>query len=1266
MPGAPLHAHLSHQTVNFVDPNVFETANAGFAQAMYEEFLRDPAAVGPEWRRLFESGVVGERPSPNGQAVGRPAGQEVAGTSAHPEGATASKPPAPSEATARPPDRPTAAPLPAGASPIKGPAAKLVANMEQSLTVPTATTFRVVPVGVLGERRRRLNGGLQAAGRREKISFTHLIAWALVQATKLHPVMGHTLIKQDGTPYRVQPEGMGLGLAVDVQRKDGSRGLVVPVIQRAETMDFAAFHAAYESAVDKARNNRLMPDDFAGATMTLTNPGGLGTVASVPRLMAGQGSIIAVGAIGYPVEFSAVSEERLREFGISKVMTVTSTYDHRVIQGAESGSFLATVDALLQGDEGFYDLVEESLQLAAESYRVVKAAPVAQREAAAGPIAPDMLYHVAAAMALVKAFRMHGHLAAELDPLGTPPIGDPALDPIPLGLTPEVMTAIPSKVLRIAVPGRTLAESLPYLQATYCGTMAYEIEHISTHEERVWLREKIESGAYRQPLPAEERRALLRRLTAVEALEKFLHKAYLGQKRFSIEGVDMLVPMLDLTIERAAESGARDVVIGMAHRGRLNVLAHTVGRPYETIFAEFEGGRQVEGGQLTPEGGTGDVKYHHGAEGAYVTSGGKAITVSLSPNPSHLEFVSPVVDGRARAKQTQRRGREAHHDPSAALPVTIHGDAAFAGQGVVAETLNLGALKGYRTGGTLHVITNNQVGFTTDMEDARSTRYASDLAKGFDIPIIHVNADDPEACLSAARLSMAYRDRFHQDVLIDLVGYRRHGHNEGDEPAYTQPVMYERIRALPTVRERYARTLVEAGVLTEEESRGEAEQAYQRLVDIQQAFKASTGRTVTKEREVRLSGAGQEVETALAPEFIRSLNEQLLSWPEGFTVHPKLGKQLERRRAALTEGGIDWAHAEALALASLLTEGVPLRVTGQDTERGTFSQRHLVLHDAKTGRSWAPIQKLPGALAPLELHNSPLSELATLGFEYGYSAAAPEVLVLWEAQFGDFINGAQVIVDQFLSAGLSKWGLTTRLTLLLPHGYEGQGPEHSSARLERFLQLAAEGNLRVANPTTPGQYFHLLRRQARRTRQRPLVVMTPKSLLRLPQANSRLEDLATGTWRPVLDDPAMQGDARGADRLVLCSGKIYYDLLAEAGKMGEGRPAIVRLEQLYSFPWSEMRAVLDRYQKLEQLVWVQEEPRNMGAWTYVEPKLRELAPEGVDVVYVGRPERASPAEGYPAAHAAEQSRIIREALGAGQRGGPDPLPTVAAAGDAKG
>jgi multifunctional 2-oxoglutarate metabolism enzyme len=746
-----------------------------------------------------------------------------------------------------------------------------------------------------------------------------------------------------------------------------------------------------------------------------------------------------------------------------------------------------------------------------------------------------------------------------------------------------------------------------------------------------------------------------------------LHKAYLGQKRFSIEGVDLLVPMLDLTIESAAESGARDVVIGMAHRGRLNVLAHTVGRPYETIFAEFEGGDKVGAEDPTADRGTGDVKYHHGAEGAYKTAKGKSVTVNLSPNPSHLEYVAPVVDGRARAKQTQRRGREPHHDPTAALPVAIHGDAAFAGQGVVAETLNLGALKGYRTGGTLHIITNNQVGFTTDMDDARSTRYASDLAKGFDIPIVHVNADDAEACLAAVRLSMAYRERFHQDVVIDLVGYRRHGHNEGDEPAYTQPLMYDRIKNLPTVRQLYARTLIQSGTISQEEADQQAEAAYQRLVEIQQAFKSSRNNAPAQERPVRLSGPGQDVDTSLSVDAIRALNGQLHSWPDGFSVHPKLRKQLERRRTALDpDGTIEWAHAEALALGSLLTEGIPVRFTGQDTERGTFSQRHLVLHDVKTGTALAPIRNLPGALAPMELHNSPLSELATLGFEYGYSVAAPETLVLWEAQFGDFINAAQVIVDQFIAAGLAKWGLTTRLTLLLPHGYEGQGPEHSNARMARFLHLAAEGNIRIVNCTTPAQYFHLLRRQAKRSRQRPLVVFTPKSLLRHPLATSRLEDLATGRFQAVVDDPFFSNAPERAKRLLMCSGKVYYDLLPEAEKLGDDRPAIVRLEQLYTFPWNELREVLPRYRNAAELIWVQEEPLNTGAWRYLEAKLRELVAEGhsMEVRYVGRPERASPAEGYPAAHLAEQARIVREALGSGSpKAG---LSTATKAGEAQG
>jgi len=1228
-----------------VDVNMFETANAGFAQAMYEEYLRDPASVSEEWRRFFAGGATGLGPEFEGNghpSVAAPGPAAAAG----PERATAPVTETATEAPARPRAEP-----PPGATPITGPAARLVANMNESRSIPTATSFRELPVSLLEARRRELNSALRAAGRSEKVSFTHLIGYAIARAAERLPVMTAAYLEVDGAPYRVASGAVHLGIAVDVERKDGSRGLVVPVIRDAQARSFADFHATYESLVEKARGNKLLPDAFAGANMTLTNPGGIGTVASVPRLMAGQGCIIAVGAITYPAAFADLSDDRLRELGIAKVMTATSTYDHRVIQGAESGEFLRTLDNLLQGDDHFYENAFASLGLTAPA---APAAPegAAQRasRALSTPVREGQadLYHVAAAMALVKAHRTHGHLAARLDPLGSEPIGDPALDPIPLGLTPEVMVAIPKSVLRISTPGDSLADALPRLQEAYCGTMAYELEHISNHGERVWFRQMIETGEHRKPLTAEEQHWLHQRLIEVEALERFLHKAYLGQKRFSIEGVDLLVPMLDMLIELASQQGAREVVIGMAHRGRLNVLAHTVGRPYESIFAEFEGGRHAEGGTLTPEDGTGDVKYHHGAEGAYRTRNGKVVTVTLSPNPSHLEFVGPVVDGRARAEQTTRKGREPHQDPSTAVPVIIHGDAAFIGQGVVSETLNLGALKGYRTGGTIHIITNNQVGFTTDMVDSRSTRHASDLAKGFDIPIIHVNADDAEACLAAVRLSLMYREKFHEDVLIDLVGYRRHGHNEGDEPAYTQPRMYERIRTLPTVRQQYAALLARRSVLSAEAGEQAYQTGYQRLVDIQQAFKASMGkpRAADTERRVSDRSSGIEPETAVPEELLRALNEQLLALPDGFTPNPKLMKQLERRRTVLgPEGGIEWAHAEALALASLLVEGVPIRLTGQDTERGTFSQRHLVLHDGETGAKYAPIRHLAGAQATMELHNSPLSELATLGFEYGYSAAAPETLVLWEAQFGDFVNGAQIIVDQFIVSGLSKWGLTTRLTLLLPHGYEGQGPEHSSARLERFLQLCAEGNIRVANPTTPAQYFHLLRRQAKRSRQRPLVIMTPKSLLRLPQASSRLADLQAGRFQPVLDDPIAAEHRDQIRRLVLCSGKVYYELQAGLAGADRSRIAVVRLEQLYSFPAEELTALLRSYPSLSEVVWTQEEPRNMGAWNYLEARLRAILPEGLTLRYTGRPERASPAEGYPAAHAAEQKRIVEEALG---------------------
>jgi 2-oxoglutarate dehydrogenase E1 component len=867
----------------------------------------------------------------------------------------------------------------------------------------------------------------------------------------------------------------------------------------------------------------------------------------------------------------------------------------------------------------------------------------APSEAPPAPPAVDeeLLGGVAAAMALVKAIRMHGHLAARLDPLGSEPVGDPALEPERLEpeLTPELQARIPAKLLRVHVPGETLADVLPRLREIYCGTSAYEIEHISDHEQRVWLRAAIESGRYRQPLDREEKRRLLERLTEVEGFERYLRRAFLGQKQFSIEGLDVLVPMLDEAIEHAAEEGAHEVVLGMAHRGRLNVLAHVLGRPYESILREFEGERTLEAVASDPEGGTGDVKYHLGAEGARSTAAGE-ITLTLASNPSHLEAVDPVVEGRTRAEQTDRSSRAGYHDSSVAMPVLIHGDASFPAQGIVAETLNLAD----STGGTLHLIANNQIGFTTDPADGRSTRYSSDLAKGFDFPIVHVNADDAEAALAAIRLAMAFRRRFCTDVVIDLVGYRRYGHNEQDEAAYTQPLMAARIERQPSVREQYAQALVEEGALGQDVVDQLSAQVEARLKEAHERLKATFGEAmpaVAYEGRIPAS-AEAEIITAVDPERLRQLNEELLTVPDGFTVNPKLAKQLERRRSTLDQGGIDWGQAEELAFATLLVEGIPIRLTGQDTERGTFSHRHLVLHDAENGEVYTPVQSLREASSAFEVHNSPLSEAACVGFEYGYSVAAPETLVCWEAQFGDFVNGAQVAVDQFIVSGLSKWGQTSRLTLLLPHGYEGNGPEHSSARLERFLQLAAQENIRVANCTTAGQYFHLLRRQALDPSARPLIVMTPKGLLRLKEASSTLADLAESSFRPVLPDPNAARDS--VRRLVLCSGKVYYDLV---GHELRGEPdwiAIGRLEQLYPFPVAAAGELVRSYPRLDELVWVQEEPQNMGAWRAIRHRLEETLPEGVKLRYAGRPWRASPSEGYPTAHLREQDRILREAL----------------------
>jgi multifunctional 2-oxoglutarate metabolism enzyme len=1133
---------------------------------------------------------------------------------------------------------------------MKGAAAMLARYMDESRSIPTATSFRTLMVTALEGRRREL----KAAGR--KVSFTHLIAYAIAQAATEMDTMTHHFAEIEGKPYRVDDGQVNLGLAVDVQKKDGTRTLMVPVIRDAGAMSFEGFLASYDALVEKARTNTLTADDLVGANITLTNPGGIGTVASVPRLINGQGTIVATGSIAYPVGLGAIGER----LGAEKVMTMTSTYDHRVIQGAESGRFLALIEGRLQGEHDFYEGVFASLGVEigpAPSLPVpAQSAPVSVPPQASAPD-EQMLQAVQAASTLLHRFRSHGHLAARLDPLGSEPEGEPQLDPETAGLTPQVMAQIPARILRMYVPGETLAEALPHLRQTYCGTIAYEIEHISSHKQRVWLREQIESGTFRQPLGPEQRTALLKRLIEVDALERFMHKAYLGQHQFSIEGLDMTVPMLDELIQLAAGIGGQEVVVGMAHRGRLNVLAHNLGRPYDTIFAEFEGASTLEAVTTIPQGGTGDVKYHHGTQGSYALPDGGTIRVNLESNPSHLEYVSPVVEGATRAAQTSRNGPRAHQDTNAAVPIVIHGDASFPAQGVVAETLNLQALDGYQVGGTVHLIMNNQIGFTTDPDDARSTRWASDLAKGFDVPIIHVNADDVTACMSAVQLAFAFRQEFGHDVLIDLIGYRRFGHNESDEPAYTQPEMYAKIKTKKRVYELWAEQLVTDGVVSREDVERLGQEVWDNLTILHQRLKARIAAAAAEGAVSQGTGEYQldrspspEVDTAVAAARVRELGLELLRTPEEFTVHTKLVKQLERRRDALGEGNtearIDWAHAEALAFASLLTEGTPVRLTGQDTERGTFSQRHLVLHDAKTGRAFCPIQSLPEALAPMELHNSPLSELACMGFEYGYSQEAPETLVLWEAQFGDFVNSAQVIVDQFISSGLAKWGQTSRLTLLLPHGYEGSGPEHSSARLERFLALAAEGNMRVANLTTPAQYFHLLRRQALIAKQRPLVIMTPKSLLRLPQASNTVEDLAEGSrFEPVLADPGVVDES--VTRLVLCTGKIYYDLAGHSDRQGNDGVAIGRVELLYPFPERNIRDLLARYPKLQEVVWAQEEPRNMGARAHMFPRLMQIMPENIHFGYVGRPERASPGEGYPASHIIEQSRIVRTALDLG-------------------
>ncbi|WP_296666164.1 multifunctional oxoglutarate decarboxylase/oxoglutarate dehydrogenase thiamine pyrophosphate-binding subunit/dihydrolipoyllysine-residue succinyltransferase subunit, partial [Demequina sp.] len=1117
-----------------------------------------------------------------------------------------------------------------GVTRLRGPAARVVENMEASLAVPTATSVRTIPSKLIMDNRVVINNHL-ARTRGGKVSFTHLIGFAIVEALAEFPAMNVAYTLEDGKPAMLTPAGVNLGLAIDLARPDGSRQLLVPSIKGADHMDFIEFWNAYEDMVRRARSGALQAADFQGTTITLTNPGTLGTVHSVPRLMGGQGSIIGVGSMDYPAEFQGAAEETVSRMGVSKVMTLTSTYDHRVIQGAQSGEFLGLVHRKLLGLDGFYDRVFVSMRVPYEPVRWVQDAATDPATEAAKPARIAELIH---------AYRSRGHLMADVDPLSSRPRKHPDLDVQTHGLTLWDLDRTYETGGFASRNNWRMREVLSRLRDAYCRTIGLEYMHIADREQRSFFQDHLEHG-YTKP-SREEHLRILNRLNAAEAFEAFLQTKYVGQKRFSLEGGESLIPLLDSVMSAAAESGVHEVCIGMAHRGRLNVLANLAGKSYGQIFSEFEG-TAVPGSVQ----GSGDVKYHLGTEGTFTAESGATTRVYLAGNPSHLEAVNPVLEGIVRAK-LDALGADPATDGYPVLPILIHGDAAFAGQGVVQETLNMSMLKGYRTGGTVHVIINNQVGFTTGPENSRSTRYCTDIAKGFQIPIFHVNGDDPEACVRAARLAFEYRERFGRDVIVDMVCYRRRGHNEGDDPSMTQPRMYDLIEAKRSVRHLYTESLIRRGDITTEEAESVSKDYLAQLervfIETRDGFKPRADAESISGLELpssQSSDAGVMVgwRTSVAASQIERIGKAHVRPPEGFTVHPKLAKLLEKREQMSHEGGIDWGYGEILAFGTLLQEGVPVRMSGQDSRRGTFVQRHAVYHDRSTGAEWTPLLYLASDQGRLHIYDSSLSEYAVLGFEYGYSVERPDALVLWEAQFGDFVNGAQTIIDEFISSAEQKWAQSTSVVLLLPHGFEGQGPDHSSARVERFLQLCAEENMIAAMPSTPASYFHLLRRQAYNRPRKPMVVFTPKSMLRLRAAQSAVEDFTTGTFLPVIPDATV--DPAGVDRVLLCAGKVYYDLVAERDRTGDTATAIVRLEQLYPLDHDGIKAALAAFDGAE-VMWVQEEPQNQGAWSKMSLTLPQII--GHTVAVVSRNAAASPASGLASRHVAEQSDLVERAF----------------------
>ena len=1205
--------------------------NAGFALELYAQYRLNPGTVGEDWKRTFERFERAARVR-SAEAGGIPA----------PAAATEPQLPAPAPApvpAAAPAARPAAVPLRPGEKlvPLVGGSATIARNMDASLAVPTATSQRVIPVKAMEENRRILNHHREAV-RQSKVSFTHLVAWAIVRALEKHPGMNDAYAEADGKPQRVRKPHVNLGVAVDVARRDGTRTLLVPNIKLAEELDFAEFVATFDNLVGKARRGTIEPEAFLGTSISLTNPGTLGTTSSSPRLMPGQGCIVATGSMGYSPEYQAMPDEVVSSFGISRVMAVTSTYDHRIVQGAESGAFLATLQHLLLGGDGFYERVFRDLRV---PHRPVAWEPDRNPPFLGGASRLEAVEKQARILPLINFYRVRGHLLADLDPLGfdVPPY-HAELDPAKFGYT---IWDLDRPFITNGLGGRdhaTLREILEVLRQTYCGKIGAEFMNIQDPAQKAWLMERMESCRNRAALSTEEKRRILGKLVEAESFEKFLHAKYVGHKRFSLEGGEAAIPLLTRLLDRAAEMGVEEAVIGMPHRGRLTILTTVVGKPVDRIFAEFED-------VLDPQSiqGSGDVKYHLGAVGTHETPGGRTVKLGLAPNPSHLEAVDPVVEGMVRAKQ-ERAGDSARER---ILPILLHGDAAFAGQGLVAETLNMCQLEGYRTGGTVHVVVNNQIGFTTNPKDARSSPYCTDVAKMVQAPIFHVNGDDPEAVIQAVDLAMEYRKTFGHDVVVDMVCYRRYGHNEGDEPSYTQPLLYAKIRNHSSVARLYGDALVRDGVLTAAEVESVWVAARQRLEKAYDTSAATRTRGAFSDSLVAPAAPRFEPQGTVR-ERLERVVKAVSTLPAGVEVHPKL-RPLLKKRADHASGRpeIDWAGGEMLAFGMLLQEGTPVRLSGQDSGRGTFSHRHAVLADPKTGTEWIPLNAVATHQARFEVLDSFLSEFGVMGFEFGYAVADPSTLVLWEAQFGDFANGAQVMIDQFISGSEQKWSQTCALVLLLPHGQEGQGPEHSSARLERFLTLCAEDNMRVANVTTPAQYYHLLVRQMRGELRRPLVVMSPKSLLRHPKAVSTFDEVVHGSFQPVLDDAAFAaGGADGVRRVVVASGKLVYELLAAREKASRADVAIVRLEELYPFPGEALSGVLGRYPKDATLVFAQEEPKNMGAWRFVREQLLDgavPAAEGRVLHYAGRRASASPAPGSHHVFAMEQEAIAADALG---------------------